>query len=77
MSIQTNMICDLLVKLEDKYLQNESICQIIVDDNTYKQNKVEIVDALCQTILTSLNFKDYKRATRYLALTVGFCEQNL
>ena len=74
MNEQTALIYGLLGKLEEKYLSDEIIRRTILEGNVAKQNEIEFIDALCQTIITSLNFGDYKRAIKYLALTEELCK---
>ena len=72
MNDQTAMIYDLLGKLEEKYLSEEIIRRAILEGNVAKQAQIEFVDALCQTVITSLNFENTKRAAKYLALAATF-----
>ena len=72
MNEQTAMIYDLLGKLEEKYLSEEIIRRAILEGNVAKQAQIEFVDALCQTVITSLNFGNNKRAAKYLALAATF-----
>ncbi len=72
MNDQTAIIYDLLGKLEEKYLSEEIIRRAILEDDAAKQAQIEFVDALCQTVITSLNFGNYKRAAKYLALAATF-----
>ena len=74
MNEQTILIYDLLGKLEEKYLTEEIIRRAILEGNVDKQNEIELIDALCQTVITSLNFGNYKRAVKYLSLAVSFCK---
>ena len=73
MNNQETIIYNLMCKLNEKYLTPESIRRAILEDDTAAQNKIEFIDSLCQTIITSLNFGDYKRAVKYLAITERFC----
>lgn len=77
MNNQTAIIYNLLEKLEEKYLNEENIRQVILEGNVAKQGELEFIDSLCQTVITSLNFGDYKRAVKYLALTDAFCKNYL
>ena len=72
MNDQTAMIYDLLGKLEEKYLSEEIIRRAILEGDAAKQAQIEFVDALCQTVVTSLNFGNTKRAAKYLALAATF-----
>ena len=72
MNEQTAMIYDLLGKLEEKYLSEEIIHRAILEGDAAKQAQIEFVDALCQTVITSLNFGNHKRAAKYLALAATF-----
>lgn len=76
MNEQTTLIYDLLSKLEEKYLTSEKIRRAILEGNIAKQEEIEFIDALCQAVITSLNFGDYKRAVKYLALSVAFSAQS-
>ena len=77
MNNETTVIYNLLGKLEEKYLSDETIRRTILEGNVAKQNELEFIDALFQTIITSLNFGDYKRATKYLILAEKFCRRCL
>ena len=72
MNDQTAMIYNLLGKLEEKYLSEEIVRRAILEGDIAKQAQIEFVDALCQTVITSLNFGDYKRAAKYLVLAATF-----
>ena len=74
MNDQTAMIYNLLGKLEEKYLSEEIVRRAILEGDIAKQAQIEFVDALCQTVITSLNFGNYKRAAKYLALATAFSE---
>lgn len=76
MNEQTTLIYDLLGKLEEKYLTSEKIRQAILEGNIVKQEEIEFIDALCQTVITSLNFGNYNRAVKYLALATAFSAQS-
>ena len=69
MNSQATLIYNLLCKLDEKYLTPERIRKAILEGNVIKQEEIELIDSICQTIITSLNFGDYKRAVKYLALT--------
>ena len=58
---QAIMIYNLLCKLDEKYLKPENIRRAILEGNTTKQAEIELVDSICQSVITSLNFGDYKR----------------
>ena len=75
MNSQALIIYNLLCKLDEKYLAPENIRRAILEGNTTKQAEIELVDSLCQSVITSLNFGDYKRAVKYLALTEGLCKR--
>ena len=75
MNNQEALICNLLEKLEQKYLTDEQIRRAIIGNDVVKQDEIELIDALCQTVITSLNFGDYRRAVKYLALAINFCHQ--
>lgn len=77
MNKQTTIIYNLLDKLEEKYLNEENIRQAILEGNVAKQAELEFIDSLCQTVITSLNFGDYKRAVKYLILTDVLCKNYL
>ena len=74
MNDQTAIIYNLLGKLEEKYLSEEIILRAILEGDIAKQMQIEFVDALCQTVVTSLNFGDNKRAAKYLTLAAVFCK---
>ena len=75
MNNQEALICNLLEKLEQKYLTDEQIRRAIIGNDVAKQDEIELIDALCQTVITSLNFGNYRRAVKYLALAINFCHQ--
>ena len=75
MNNQEALICNLLEKLEQKYLTDEQISRAIIGNDVVKQDEIELIDALCQAVITSLNFGDYRRAVKYLALAINFCHQ--
>lgn len=75
MNSQELVICKLLEMLEEKYLTNEIVDRAILEGNVGKQTNIEIIDALCQTVITSLNFGNCKRAAEYLALAASWCER--
>ena len=75
MNEQALIIYKLLEQLEEKYLTTEKIRRAIVEDDTARQNTLEMIEALCQAVITSLNFGNYKRAVKYLALATDFCER--
>lgn len=75
MNNQEALICNLLEKLEQKYLTDEQIRRAIIGNDVVKQDEIELIDALCQAVITSLNFGDYRRAVKYLALAINFCHQ--
>jgi len=75
MNNQAIIIYNLLCKLEDKYLTSENIRRAILEKNIDKQNEFELIDAICQTVITSLNFGDYHRASEYLALSEILCRK--
>lgn len=75
MNNQEIVICKLLEMLEEKYLTNEIVDRVILEGNAVKQADIEIIDALCQTVITSLNFGNCNRATEFLALAVAWCER--
>ncbi len=77
MNNQLIIIYSLLERLEKKYFSDETIRLAIIEKNISKQNKLEFVESLCQTVITSLNFGNYKRATKYLVLADAFCEKFL
>ncbi len=77
MNNQAIIIYNLLCKLEEKYLTPENIRRAIIERNVDKQNKIELIDAICQTVITSLNFGDYKRAAEYFILAESLCEKFL
>lgn len=74
MNNQTAIIYNLLCKLNEKYLTSERIRRAILEGNISRQTKIELIDAICQTIVTSLNFGDYRRAVEYLILTERLCK---
>jgi len=75
MNNQAIIIYNLLCKLEEKYLTSENIRRAILEKNIDKQNEFELIDAICQTVITSLNFGDYHRAAKYLALSEILCRK--
>ena len=75
MNAQENQIYNLLLQLEDKYLTSEKIFRVILEGKQAEQDKIELIDALCQTVVTSLNFGDSRRAVKYLALAASFCKK--
>ena len=75
MNSQAIVIYNLLCKLDEKYLAPENIRRAILEGNTTKQAEFELIDSLCQSVITSLNFGDYKRAVKYLALAEGLCKK--
>ncbi len=77
MNHQAIIIYSLLCKLEEKYLTPENIRRAILEKNIDKQNEIELINAICQTVITSLNFGDYKRAAEYFILAEGLCEKFL
>lgn len=77
MNNQAIIIYNLLCKLEEKYLTPENIRRAILEKNIDKQNEIELINAICQTVITSLNFGDYKRAVKYFILAEGLCEKFL
>ena len=77
MNDQEKIIYDLLCKLNEKYLTAEKIQQAILEKNIDLQAKIEFIDALCQTVITSLNFGDYRRAVKYLNLIEISCKKFL
>ena len=75
MNSQGKIIYDLLCELDKKYLTPEKIRRAILENDTAAQAEIEVIDALCQTVITSLNFGDYRRAVKYLALIEKFCNK--
>ena len=75
MNSQAIVIYNLLCKLDEKYLAPENIRRAILEGNATKQAEIELVDSLCQSVITSLNFGDCKRAVKYLALAEGLCKK--
>ena len=75
MNDQETVIYNLLLRLEEKYLTKEKIFRVILDGKSAEQTEIEFIDALCQTVLTSLNFGNYRRAAKYLALAANFCRK--
>lgn len=73
MNTQAQIIYNLLCKLDEKYFTPEKIRPAILEGNITKQTEIELVDSLCQTVITSLNFGDYSRAAKYLALAEKCC----
>ncbi|MBR0262180.1 MAG: hypothetical protein IJQ85_10370 [Selenomonadaceae bacterium] len=77
MNNQETIIYNLLGKLEEKYLTSDKIRRAILEGNIAKQEEIEFIDALFQTVITSLNFGNYKRAVKYLALIEKFCRSEM
>ena len=75
MNNQAIIIYNLLCKLGEKYLKDEKIRMAILEKNITKQNEIELIDSMFQTVITSLNFGDYKRAVRYLIFAEGLCKK--
>ena len=73
MNSQAIVIYNLLCKLDEKYLAPENIRRAILEGNATKQAEIELVDSLCQSVITSLNFGDC--AVKYLALAEGLCKK--
>lgn len=75
MNNQAIIIYNLLCKLSEKYLTAENIRRAIIEKNIPNQNEIELIDSMFQTVITSLNFGNYKRAVRYLVFTEGLCKK--
>ena len=75
MNDQALIIYKLLEQLKKKYLTPEIIRRAIIEGDTARQNTLETIEALCQAVITSLNFGNYKRAVKYLAIATDFCER--
>ena len=73
--LQKEIICNCLRNLENKYLSEKKICQSILQGNEKQKITFEIIEVLHQNIITSLNFEQYSRASKYLILMANLCRK--
>lgn len=69
------LLYKLLHKFDEEYLTKESVCRVILTNDKEKQDMLEILDAVGNTVLTALRFRDYHRAARYVAAFARLCEK--
>lgn len=71
------IISGLLDEISKQYLTDASVLPLILSNDESQMKKLQILDFLQQSVLTSLQFGQYRRATWYLQAFSQVCDNTL
>lgn len=66
----------ILDRIYKEYIDDDLIMAIILSEDKREKRNLEIIDALYQSVLTSIQFGKYKRAVWYLRAFFEMCKRN-
>lgn len=72
---QEEILKGLLLETERKYLTDANIRKLILSGDIDKRAMLEAIDAVHQNAATSLRFKQYRRAQRFLFALNAMCRK--
>lgn len=75
--IISQTISILLEKICKQYMSDTSMLPLILSDDAQHIKSLQIIDCLYQSVLTSLQFGQYRRAVWYLQALSSVCEKSL
>ena len=71
--LQYETLKNLLLKLENKYLTDKNVCRILLQGSKLQRHYLDLIDVVHQNLITSIKFKQYRRAQRFLIALIKLC----
>ena len=80
-TLQKVVLEKILCELEEKFLTQEKIKSRFLIGRTAEDtdivNRLDLIDAVRENVKTSLQFKKFRRAAKYLTILNSLCEKFL
>ena len=73
--LQADTIKHILLNVEKKYLTDENVCRILLNGNKDQRQYLDLIDITHKNLITSIKFKQYRRAQRFLIALSSLCRK--